>query len=249
MPEEDKDTGRGPTHRSPVPEAPVPAANAASPAAMPASKGAEAAADAAADESELAGLRGRIAELEQQTEDWRDRWQRAVADFSNYRRRTEAEREQQAKLHNMVLVGELLPVLDSFERALSSIPRELAGFSWLSGIALVGHQLQYMLERQGLQAIEAEGARFDPHLHEAVMQEEGPGEQVVLAVLQKGYTYHDRVIRPTLVKVGPKLPDQNVRAEGGASQGATPPAAGEQPGPNAPSPTEPANRPTSTSDG
>jgi molecular chaperone GrpE len=132
-----------------------------------------------------------------------ERLQRSMADLSNYRKRVEAEREEMAKLAGMFLAAELLPVLDNFERALESIPRELEMFSWLQGIALIERHLRAILERQGVEPIEAVGAEFNPNLHEAIVEEESadakPG--TVLGELQRGYTMHGRVLRPTLAKV------------------------------------------------
>lgn len=132
-----------------------------------------------------------------------DRLQRSMADHSNYRKRMEAEREEMAKLASMMLVAELLPVLDNFERALDSIPRELEMFSWLHGIALIERHLRAILEREGVEAIVALGSDFNPHLHEAIVEEESsdakPG--TVIGELQRGYTMHGRVLRPTLAKV------------------------------------------------
>lgn len=132
-----------------------------------------------------------------------ERLQRSMADLSNYRRRAESEREEVTKFANMVLMSELLPVLDNFERALAAIPRELEQFTWLQGIALIERHLRALLEREGLQTIEAAGTPFNPSFHEAIVEEESadvaPG--TVIGEMQRGYTMHGRVIRPTLAKV------------------------------------------------
>jgi molecular chaperone GrpE len=162
------------------------------------------------DSEELAREKARSAELF-------DRLQRSMADLSNYRKRVEAEREEMAKLASMLLVAELLPVLDNFERALSTIPKELEMFSWLQGVMLIERHLRAILEREGVEAIAAVGTQFDPNLHEAVVEEESadakPG--TVLTELQRGYTMHGRVLRPTLAKVAkaPTELDQRKQAE------------------------------------
>ena len=128
-------------------------------------------------------------------------WQRAQADFINYKRRIEQEKEEIGKLANSILVLNLLPILDDLERALTSIPPHLAKLSWVDGIKLIERKLQASLEAQGLSPIKALGEPFDPNLHEAAMHAKGK-EGIVVEELQKGYKFHDRVIRPTMVVVG-----------------------------------------------
>jgi len=128
-------------------------------------------------------------------------WQRAQADFMNYKRRSEQEREELAQLANSVLILSLLPVLDDFERAFVSIPPRLEKTSWMDGIKLVERKLWASLEAQGLSPIKALGEPFDPNLHEAVRQDKGK-EGIVIEEVQKGYKLYDRVIRPAMVVVG-----------------------------------------------
>ena len=128
-------------------------------------------------------------------------WQRAQADFINYKRRSEQERAEMAQFANSVLVLGLLPILDDFERAFVSIPPRLEKMSWVDGIKLIERKLWVNLEAQGLSPIKAVGESFDPNLHEAVREDKGK-EGIVIEELQKGYKLHDRVIRPTMVIVG-----------------------------------------------
>jgi len=128
-------------------------------------------------------------------------WQRAQADFINYKRRTEQEKEEIGKFANSMLVISLLPILDDLERALDSISDELAEVSWVDGIRLIERKLRGILEAQGLSPIKALGEPFDPNLHEAAMQGKGK-EGIVVEELQKGYKFQDRVIRPARVVVG-----------------------------------------------
>lgn len=128
-------------------------------------------------------------------------WQRAQADFINYKRWAEQERKETAKLANSGLVLSLLPVLDDLDRALASIPDDLAELSWVDGIRLIDRKLRTNLESQGLSPIEAIGEPFDPNLHEAVMQGEGK-EGIVTDEILKGYKFQDKVIRPAKVVVG-----------------------------------------------
>ena len=128
-------------------------------------------------------------------------WQRAQADFVNYKRRTEQEKEEIGNFANSMLVFNLLPILDDLERALDSISDDIAGLGWVDGIILIERKLRGILEAQGLSPIEALGEPFDPYLHEAVRQDKGE-EGMVVEELQKGYKFCDRVIRPSRVVVG-----------------------------------------------
>lgn len=142
-----------------------------------------------------------LAEAKAEAEEYLAGWQRAKADFINYKRRSEQEKEEIGKFANAMLISSLLPVLDDLERALSSIPPRLAKAEWVKGIRLIERKLRANLEAQGLSAIEALGEPFDPNLHEAMRQDKGE-EGIVIAEIQKGYKLHDRVIRPSKVVVG-----------------------------------------------
>lgn len=129
--------------------------------------------------------------------------QRLAAEFSNYRKRTDAEKSEVVRQANADLIRRLLTVLDSFDRALETLPPELQRFSWVEGIWLVERQFRAILEQEGLVPIAAVGRPFDPFEHEAVLYEETTEarEGAVIGELQKGYRLNDRVIRPALVKV------------------------------------------------
>jgi molecular chaperone GrpE len=128
-------------------------------------------------------------------------WQRAEADFQNYKRRTEQEREELRRFGNVSLIINLLPIVDDFERAFGSLDARLAGLSWFDGIYLIYRKLQQLLENAGVKPIEAEGQPFDPRFHEAVAHVEGEDGKV-LSEVQRGYRIHDRVLRPAMVVVG-----------------------------------------------
>jgi molecular chaperone GrpE len=128
-------------------------------------------------------------------------WQRAQADFINYKQRSKQEREESIKFTNSLLMLNLLPILDDLERAFASIPKHLAKLSWVDGVKLIERNLQASLEAQGLSPIKALGKLFDPNLHEATRQDKGK-EGIVILEVQKGYKFHDRVIRPSKVVVG-----------------------------------------------
>ena len=128
-------------------------------------------------------------------------WQRAEADFQNYKRRTEQEREELRRFGNVSLIINLLPIIDDFERAFGSLDSHLVGLSWFDGIYLIYRKLNQLLENAGVRPIEAEGQPFDPRFHEAVAHVEGE-EGKVISEVQRGYKLHDRVLRPAMVVVG-----------------------------------------------
>ena len=149
----------------------------------------------------IESLRQALAEEQAKAEANLAGWQRAQADFMNFKRRGEQEREEYTRFANANLMLELLPVLDDLERALEHVPAKLARIAWVDGVKLIYRKFRASLESQGLAQIEALGKPFDPNLHEAVRQDEGK-EGIVIEEIRKGYQFHDRVIRPTMVVVG-----------------------------------------------
>ena len=166
---------------------------------------------------EMDELRRRLETAEQESAENRTAWQRSAADFANYRRRTEQEREATLGLANEMLLLKLLAVVDDFDRALAAMPRELEHLGWVEGIWLVERKLRALLESEGVTPIEAQGRPFDPREHEAVVTEETTTapEDTVLGELQRGYRIRDRILRPALVSVA-KNPGQQA-ASGGRS--------------------------------
>lgn len=155
-------------------------------------------------------LAERIEQLERELEEarraddeHRNNWHRSAADFANYKRRTDEERATLGQFANAVLIGKLLGVLDDFDRALESVPAEQAHDPWAEGVQLVERKLRNVLEAEGVTPIEAVGQPFDPNLHEAVVHEDTADhpDNEVIGELQRGYRLHDRVIRPSLVRV------------------------------------------------
>lgn len=171
--------------------------------------------ETAAEAEGIQSLREQIVEEKQKAENYLANWQRAQADFSNYKRRTEQEKNEQTKFSNAMLILNLLPVIDDLERALNTVPTALAGLTWFDGLRLIHRKLLSLLEDLGLQVLEAEGKDFDPNLHEAIQHVEGEDGKVV-QVFQKGYKLHDRVIRPAMVTVGQKLVETGEKQEQGA---------------------------------
>jgi molecular chaperone GrpE len=134
--------------------------------------------------------------------DYKADLQRMAADFSNYRKRNEAERTDFAKFAKADLITKLLDVLDGYDRALASVPDDVKGQSWVEGMWLVERKLRQILDAEGLEPVESLGKPFDPYVHEAVAYvESDQPEGTVIAEHQKAYRLHDRVIRPALVSV------------------------------------------------
>ena len=129
---------------------------------------------------------------------------RTVADFSNYRRRTEQEFAGLKKAANRDLLLQLLDVLDDFGRALTAVPEEQRDSGWVAGTAMIEKKLQGVLERAGVTPIEALGQPFDPALHEAVASDPGSDGSTVVEVYRQGYRLGDGLLRPAMVKVGGK---------------------------------------------
>jgi molecular chaperone GrpE len=148
-----------------------------------------------------AQLKALLAEEREKAQSYMKNWQRAAADYQNFKRRVEEERTETARFANAALIINLLPLIDDFDRALKTIDTSLAGLTWVDGIRLIQRKFLALLEMAGVAEIEADGQAFDPSVHEAVSQQ--PGEEgKVLSVVQKGYKLGDRVVRPAMVVVG-----------------------------------------------
>ena len=165
--------------------------------------------EATLNEDDADYLKMALREEKTRAERYMDSWKRAQADFINYKRRCEQERDEARQFSNSALIMCLLPVLDDLDRAVASVPGEFNGQSWVEGVRLVQRKFLATLESQGVTPIAAEGKEFDPCLHEAsacVPGEEGK----VVTVLKKGYMVGDKVLRPSMVAVGNgEEPDDN----------------------------------------
>ncbi len=150
---------------------------------------------------DVESLKEALAQARQEAEKNLESWQRVQADFINYKRRSQQEKEEIGQYSQSLLLCSLLPVLDDIERALSSLPRELAKTPWVEGIRLIERKYHSILESQGVKTIKAKGKAFDPNLHEAAMSIKGK-EGIIVKELLKGYKLGDRVIRPAKVAVG-----------------------------------------------
>jgi molecular chaperone GrpE len=128
---------------------------------------------------------------------------RTTAEFDNYRKRVERERREMAERASEGVLAELLPIVDDLERALSVETGSDATDAYRKGVGLIHKQILDLLSRRGVTAIEALGADFNPHLHQAVASEsvEGRRDGEVVEVLRPGYLLGDRLLRPAMVKV------------------------------------------------
>lgn len=128
---------------------------------------------------------------------------RTQADFENYQKRNQREREQERRYYHRGLALDLLPVLDNLERATTAAQQAGESGPLVEGVRMVQTQLLDLLRRHGITPIEAQGQPFDPNLHQAVMQQPTAGQpaNTVVQVLEQGFTIHDRVLRPARVVV------------------------------------------------
>ena len=138
--------------------------------------------------------------FEQQIEDLTDRLKRSMAEFDNYRKRTEKEKSSMYIIGAKDIVEKMLPIVDNFERGLAQAPED---DPFAEGMKMIYKQMMTAFDEMGVKPIEAVGKEFDPNLHNAVMhvEDESVGENIVVEDFQKGYTYKDFVVRHSMVKV------------------------------------------------
>ena len=140
---------------------------------------------------------------DEQIEDLQDRLKRQMAEFDNFRKRTEKEKSQMFDMGARTIIEKILPVVDNFERGLAAVPEDQKEDAFVTGMDKVYKQLMTELEAIGVKPIETEGKEFDPELHNAVMQVENEELEAgtIAQELQKGYYYKDTVVRHSMVSV------------------------------------------------
>lgn len=148
-------------------------------------------------------LQSEIGALRAQTDEYLDGWQRSRAEFANYKKRVEREKEEMRAQVTGEILTHYLGVIDDLERALKDRPVESESNAWAEGIELIFTKLKAILESEGVEPIVAEGKIFDPNFHEAVTYEENDDHRdgEVIEVIQRGYKLGDRVLRPAMVRV------------------------------------------------
>ena len=130
-------------------------------------------------------------------------WQRARAEFANYKKRTDRELQMTHQRASLDTLAGMLPIIDDFERALANLPDDLQGNPWLNGVSLIMKKFEKLLEEHHVEVIDPVGEAFDPRYHEAIGMEESTDVESghVTTTLQKGYVSDERVLRPALVRV------------------------------------------------
>lgn len=141
--------------------------------------------------------------LQEKVDELEDRVKRQMAEFDNFRKRTEKEKSAMFEIGAKDIVERILPVIDNFERGLASVPEDVKETSFAEGMEMIYKQLLKNLEEAGVKPIEAVGQPFDPNFHNAVMhiEDDELGENMVAQELQKGYMYRDSVVRHSMVQV------------------------------------------------
>lgn len=132
-----------------------------------------------------------------------DKLKRSMAEFDNYRKRTDKEKSAMYEIGAKDVIEKILPIVDNFERGLNSIPEDAKGSAFADGMEKIYKQFVKTLDDMGVKPIEAVGKPFDPNFHNAVMhvEDEEAGESEIVEEFQKGYMYHDTVLRHSMVKV------------------------------------------------
>ena len=161
---------------------------------------------AQAEPDEITSIREKARTLEAEIADWKDKYLRSMADFDNYRRRSQEEKSDWIKRASEKLALSICDVWDNFDRALMQLNPEQKEDSFVKGIILIDQQLKSALEREGVKRIEAVGEEFDPNLNEALTHIPSDYEEgIVAAVIQNGYLMNDKLLRPARVAVSSGL--------------------------------------------
>lgn len=151
----------------------------------------------------LFGRKNKKDKKDEQIEDLTDRLKRQMAEFDNFRKRTEKEKSAMYEIGARDVIEKMLPIVDNFERGLAAVPEEEKKDPFVDGMDKIYKQILTTLEGIGVKPIEAVGTEFNPELHNAVMhvEDEELGENIIAEEFQKGYTYRDAVVRHSMVKV------------------------------------------------
>lgn len=151
----------------------------------------------------LARVREQLAQKEAEAAEYLDNWRRAAADLSNARKRMLREQEDMRALANERLLEKLLPIVDDIDRAIAALPPDQANSDWANGFRAIQRKVQGLLESEGVTSIETAGKTFDPELHYAITHEEAEGyeEGQIIGETARGYKLHDKVLRPSMVRV------------------------------------------------
>ena len=154
-------------------------------------------------EKKFFGKKNKKDKKDEKIEELTDKVVRQMAEFDNFRKRTEKEKSQMYEIGAKDIIDKILPVIDNFERGLSVVPEDKKEDSFVQGMEMIYKQLMTTLESAGVKAIEAVGQEFNPDFHNAVMhvEDDEVGENIVVEEFQKGYMYRETVVRYSMVKV------------------------------------------------
>ena len=161
-------------------------------------------ATATTNNNDTEALQKEVAAAQAKANEYLDGWQRARAEFANYKKRQDQQMSDLRAFATMDLLKRLLPIADDFARAQKTLPEGISHMTWIEGVMLVHRKLELLLEAEGVKPIETkQGDTFDPTIHEAVTHDEVEGVESghIIEELQKGYKIGERIIRPALVRV------------------------------------------------
>lgn len=154
-------------------------------------------------QEEQSELLAELQESQSKASEYLDGWQRARAEFANYKKRVDREQALAQQNASAAVLKRFLEIIDDLDRALKNRPNQGDGAAWAEGIELIARKLSALLEASGITVIEVQGQMFDPNLHEAITHEDLPGYESgqIIEVVKQGYTLGERVLRPATVRV------------------------------------------------
>lgn len=156
-------------------------------------------------QKKIKDLEDKLKKCEKEKDEYLNGWQRAKADFINFRKEREKQQENFVKFSNELIISDILPILDSFDLAVKIEPELVNGIEkingTLRGMLLIKSQLLDVLKKYGLEPFDSVGQKFNPEIHEAIAEEIGTDEGLVLEEILKGYRLYGKVIRPAKVKI------------------------------------------------
>ena len=157
----------------------------------------------ASQEQETVVTQAKFDTVQAQAQEYLEGWQRARAEFANYKKRIEREMKDNQSTAAGNVVKDILPVIDDFERALSNLPEDLRENAWVGGMSMIQRKLLKVLEDYNVTIVDPTGEPFDPNIHEAIAMDDSDevASGHVIATMQKGYVLGERVLRPALVRV------------------------------------------------
>ncbi|MFC1559563.1 nucleotide exchange factor GrpE [Candidatus Margulisiibacteriota bacterium] len=156
-------------------------------------------------QDQAGAVTGQLAEKDKLIEEGQNKLLRALADFDNFKKRANADKAELIKFSNELLIKEQLPIIDNFGKAIDAMQKAGVKDDMIKGLALIKKQIEDVFAKFGVAKVDSLGKPYDPHYHEAIMTKESDKEEgIVLEEMQKGYTMHGRLLRPSMVIVSKK---------------------------------------------